>query len=294
MLREIEELGFHYAELSHGLRVTMLPGILDYLKTGKVKISSVHNYCPQPVEVMGDSPDCLEFTHYDPMHRTRAVKMSCETIDCAVRVGAPVVVLHLGSMPHKDFERKLARRARDQTLLSNDGVRARIEALARREKVAAGYLARITSCLDPIVDHARKKGVRVGFECRSSALEFPMEHEFSALLERYPSDAAGYWHDFGHMQRKENISLGNHWQELSAKSSRLLGAHVHQTIFPDRDHQPLNARGGTVDYSVLSRAVPSGVPLVLELSPRTSAEAVQASAELAHTIFSFTPTTAIL
>ena len=56
MLAEIVGMGFEYVELSHGLRVSHLEGVLQFVARGDVKISSVHNFCPMPVEVMSDSP----------------------------------------------------------------------------------------------------------------------------------------------------------------------------------------------------------------------------------------------
>ena len=41
MLREIRELGFDYAELSHGIRLSLVPGILDAVKAGEIKISTL-------------------------------------------------------------------------------------------------------------------------------------------------------------------------------------------------------------------------------------------------------------
>ena len=35
MLREIRDLGFEYAELSHGTRISLMPGILDALAEGE-------------------------------------------------------------------------------------------------------------------------------------------------------------------------------------------------------------------------------------------------------------------
>ena len=40
LLREIRELGFDYAELSHNTRISLLPGILDGVDSGEMRISS--------------------------------------------------------------------------------------------------------------------------------------------------------------------------------------------------------------------------------------------------------------
>jgi hypothetical protein len=51
MLREIRDLGFALAELSHGIRISLLPGIFEAVDSGEIKISSVHNFCPLPMGV---------------------------------------------------------------------------------------------------------------------------------------------------------------------------------------------------------------------------------------------------
>ena len=52
MLREIKELGFDEVELGHGIRISLMPGIQQMYDAGKVKFTSLHNFCPLPVEVM--------------------------------------------------------------------------------------------------------------------------------------------------------------------------------------------------------------------------------------------------
>src|ERR1700757_3640615 len=46
MLREVRDLGFEYAELSHGTRISLVPGILEAVEAGEIKISTLHNFCP--------------------------------------------------------------------------------------------------------------------------------------------------------------------------------------------------------------------------------------------------------
>lgn len=62
MLREIRELGFEFAELSHGTRISLLPGILEAVDAGEIKISSVHNFCPLPMGVNSSAPNLYQFS----------------------------------------------------------------------------------------------------------------------------------------------------------------------------------------------------------------------------------------
>ena len=53
MLREIKnKLGFEFIELGHGIRLSLMPGVQKMFEAGHVRFSSLHNFCPLPVEVM--------------------------------------------------------------------------------------------------------------------------------------------------------------------------------------------------------------------------------------------------
>ena len=62
LLREIRELGFEYAELSHGTRISLMPGILEAVDAGEIKISTLHNFCPLPMGVNYSAPNLYQFT----------------------------------------------------------------------------------------------------------------------------------------------------------------------------------------------------------------------------------------
>src|SRR5438874_11512842 len=98
MLREIQALGFDLIELGHGIRISLMPGIQKMFDAGEVRFSSLHNFCPLPVEVITASPDCYQLSSPDPRERARAIKQTLQTIDFAERLNAPFVVLHCGSV----------------------------------------------------------------------------------------------------------------------------------------------------------------------------------------------------
>src|SRR5436309_13213434 len=107
MLREIRELGFDYAELSHGTRISLLPGILEAVDAGEIKISSLHNFCPLPMGVNYSAPNLYQFSAEDPRERENAHRHTLKTFEFATRVKAPLVVVHLGSIDMKAYTDKL-------------------------------------------------------------------------------------------------------------------------------------------------------------------------------------------
>ena len=88
MLREIRELGFEYAELSHGIRISLLPGIFEAVDAGEIKISTLHNFCPLPMGVNHAAPNIYQFSSQDERERESAYRHSIKTIETAARVGA--------------------------------------------------------------------------------------------------------------------------------------------------------------------------------------------------------------
>ena len=107
LLREIRDLGFEYAELSHGTRISLLPGILEAVDAGEMKISSLHNFCPLPMGVNYSAPNLYQFTAERDRERELALRYTLKTLEFAGRVQAPLVVLHLGSVEMKDYTSKL-------------------------------------------------------------------------------------------------------------------------------------------------------------------------------------------
>ena len=108
MLREIKtEFGFDLIELGHGTRLSLMPGIQKMFDSGQMRFTSLHNFCPLPVEVMVASPDCYQLSAVFPEERERAVRQTFQTIDFAERLGAPFVVLHLGQVKMRPITDRL-------------------------------------------------------------------------------------------------------------------------------------------------------------------------------------------
>src|SRR5947207_4110246 len=164
MLREIKDLGFNRIELGHGIRISLMPGIQKMFDAGEVEFSSLHNFCPLPVEVMQASPDCYKFSAGTSRERERAVKQTLQTIDFAQRLSAPFVVLHCGEVPMNPITDELIALAKKGQLLSRAYVRRKIKAVRKREAEAPWRLERVKECLKPIVEHAAEKNIRLGIE----------------------------------------------------------------------------------------------------------------------------------
>jgi sugar phosphate isomerase/epimerase len=275
MLAEIWELGFRQVELGHGVRVSLLQGIEDFLRDHDLTISSLHNFCPLPLEVFHASPDCLRCTSSDATERRRAQRHTLATIDQAVRFGAPYVVLHLGSVPMRDKTDQLSKLIYQGKIFGRTFVQTKLRALRQRER--SDLYPRVRDWLGPILEHAKQARVSVGIENRIEIDTFPNESEFKKLFDDFKEPVLGYWHDFGHAQVREHLTLQDHAEWLQTMAPRLLGCHVHDVIYPDRDHRiPLT---GTVPFKQLLALIPAPARLIWELSPSAQPDAIRAAVD---------------
>jgi sugar phosphate isomerase/epimerase len=251
-----------------------MPGILQAVDAGEIKISSLHNFCPLPMGVMHSAPNLYQFSAEKPRERELAERYTLKTIEFAARVKAPLVVLHLGSVEMRDYTDKLLE------LVSRGGretpkyEKLCLEMDEKRESKKEPFWERTKELVKKILPEAEARGVRLGAENRQAVEELPFESDFQFLFREIPSPNLVYWHDTGHAQIKENLGLLHHAMHIESLRERLYGFHLHDVQFPGRDHCAPGA--GTVDFAALKSLQKADHLKVFELSPSLTLEQVKA------------------
>jgi sugar phosphate isomerase/epimerase len=277
MLREIRDLGFGFAELSHDTRISLMPGILEAVDAGEIRISSLHNFCPLPMGVNHAAPNLYQFSAERPRERELALRYTLKTLDFAARIKAPLVVLHLGSIEMKDYTEKLldlvARGEKDSPKYHKLCVELEEKREARKEP----FMQRVREVLKQLLPEAESRGIRLGCENRMALEELPIESDFQFLFRELTSPNLVYWHDTGHAQIKENLGFIHHAMHLESQRERLYGFHIHDVQFPGRDH--CSPGSGTLDFAALKPLVKPEHIKVFEFSPKLTVEQVKSGAE---------------
>ncbi len=273
MLHEIRDLGFAYAELSHGIRISLLPGIIEAVDAGEIKISTLHNFCPLPMGVTQAAPNIYLFSSDDHRERENAFRHSIKTIETAARLNARAVVLHMGCIDMKDYTDKLLELIRDGKKESGKFEKLSEEVFEKREQKKEHYVTRSYDMLRRLIEPAAARGIKLGVENREALEEIPLDADFSFLFREFQTETVGYWHDTGHAQIKENLGFINHAIQLESHADRLLGLHVHDVEFPGRDHR--RPGSGMIDFAALTPVITPEHIKVFEFSPSLSTEDAQ-------------------
>lgn len=283
LLQEIAGLGFTWVELSHGIRITLVPGILRAVEEGVIKVASCHNFCPLPTGVMHAAPNLYMPSSKDGRERDMWLRQSKRTIDFAQQVKAAKVVVHLGAIeffwfnPARKIEAYFAGESAAAEPAKDEAyARLLAKSLAKLRARMPPYWENTRQGLVELVGYAEQKQVKLGFENRERFEELPLDADHAELLAWLAKPGAcGYWHDAGHAQIKQNLGLLNHREHLEKNAPNAIGFHLHDVSAGGHDHQPIGS--GRIDFDMISSFWRPEHTLVIELNPRLTVDEVLAS-----------------
>lgn len=277
MVYEAILLGFNSMEPGYDLAPVLTQGFHDVhahhvrCKSTRMNFTGVNNVWPKPE----NDTDTHEFTSQHSQHRKRAIELAKKSIDLAADLGGDYVVISLGSSPMTEYTPRLVEMVNEGQLYSKPYAALKLEMIQERESLDNAHLDRVREALDELIPYAQKKGIRLGLESGAHYEQVANEDEMETLLAEYDTPVIGYWHDFGHIQLKANLGLLNHRQWLEKMQTRLIGCHVHDVIWPAKNHSiPFQ---GDVDFDQLMPLVPNNVPMVWEINPRCKSDDIKAA-----------------
>ncbi|WP_269522805.1 sugar phosphate isomerase/epimerase family protein [Coraliomargarita parva] len=281
MVEEMVGLGFKRIELSHGIRISLVPGILTAVEEGLVEISSVHNFCPLPNSVQHAAPNLYQPSSYDSREQTLWKKYSAQTFDFAVKVGAKKVVMHSGSVwfffssPEDKLDKWMDSADLDVLEMAEDKAfqKRRDRALKKIRRHSKKALGRVLDNYAEVLPLAAERGLTLGIENREGLEELPLDEGHGDFIQSLSDKGpVGYWHDAGHAEIKAQFGLLDHRKRLEELSERLVGFHLHDVSKEGRDHRVPGS--GVIDFKMIAEFVRPEHTLVLELSPSLSRDEV--------------------
>ena len=184
----------------------MLPGIIEAVEAGEMKISSLHNFCPLPMGVTHAAPNLYLFSSADQRERENAWRHSMKTLETAARLKAQVVVLHLGCIDMKDYTDKLIEMVGKGQKDTPKYQKLCNELMEKREEKKQPYVERSAEMLGRLADEAEKRGLRLGCENREGLEEIPLEDDFQFLLREFDRPGVGYCSTIAAMRRSKKTS----------------------------------------------------------------------------------------
>lgn len=258
----LKALGFDAIELSRHLTSEQIEQMKPHLP--QTHICSIHNFCPilPGARKSQAESDLIHLSSLDAGERLEAVKRTIRTMEYAVELEVPIVVLHLGEVD-----------TRDRSYLMYDlyeyGEREFeafskkvLEATDWRERKQAKYQDAVLFSLDTLNEQALRMNLYLAIENRPRYHHIPNFDEVGMFLEEFEGSHMRYWHDVGHAALQERVGLcwSDRW--LEAYKDNLIGVNLHDLKGLEAYHPP---GFGDVDFEEIVAQIPPDVPKVLEV-----------------------------
>jgi len=277
IVAQVTGLGFKGLEVEYRVSEAAVEGIESAVRSGLVRVLSVHNYSPllSGEKASSRGGDKRNLASLDAKDAAEAAALARRSVDLAVRLGARALVVHAGET---DIDRAyfgdLADAVRDHGLNSVEAARIRDQVAALREDRKAPYLDAALESLGTLEAYAAPRGISIGVENRYYYHQVPLPAEIAWIIDELNSPHVGYWHDAGHAHVMEVLGFLSHMESLEALADRMIGIHLHDSVFI-RDHRPVGT--GEIDFPSILEKVPPEAIKIVELAPGTDEEEIRRS-----------------
>lgn len=277
---ELKTLGFEKLELSRHLTPDQVEQLKPYLRDNPP--CSIHNFCPvlPGTSQVEAEQDKISLSSLNADERKEAVRRTLQTMELAVELETPIVVLHLGEVNTYDRSYLMAD-------LYNYGERE-FEAFGQKVTEATEWRKRketrhrdtVLRSLDELNECALRMELCIAIENRPYYYQIPDFDEVGLFFEEFHGSPMRYWHDIGHavLQEKLGISWADKWLENYAE--HLIGVNLHDLQGLEAYHPPGT---GDLEWDEIFAQLPADILKVLEIRP-CEAEAVIEARDLCESL----------
>jgi sugar phosphate isomerase/epimerase len=274
---EIAGLGFGRIEVEYRVSENAVPGIDEAVRSGRIEVSSVHNFSPLPAS---DKPsnwggDTLSLSAPDERERSEAVNLTMRSLKLAKQLGAKALILHMGEI---DTGRGFFKELRD--VVEAEGVGSPAARKLRenvdrvRDARKSAFLESAVRSLKDLLSRSEDSDVTICIENRYFHNQIPLPDEVIAILRELPSPRLRYWHDLGHAHVEEVLGFSSHLDVLDLLKDHIFGMHIHDSVFV-RDHKAPGT--GEIDFASVFARMDRPAIKVLELALSVPAADIRTS-----------------
>lgn len=256
-----KQLGFQKIELNHQINSAMLSQVkLDHYQFG-----SIHEPCPADISTKDLVNRDWLISSVDENSRTLGVNAIKNSIDLACKLGAPIVVIHCGTVPSNiNYENKIRTLFRAGKTGLEEYLQIKSQLIDTRRELINPRLQAIKKSLLELLEHASSVKVRLGLENRYHYMDIPSIDEMDELLSLADSSQLGFIYDVGHAQALDRLGFYSHEGWLKRYSSRMFGTHLHDVIGVTDHYAP---GLGEIDFAKIATYIPEDAFRTIELLP---------------------------
>ena len=265
LIDELRDLGFVNIALSRHLT----PDQLEQLKPsfgdiGQTVPCCIQNFCPILTGTSQEDADndIIQLSSLDNDERKEAIRRTIQTMELAIEMETPIVVLRLGKVDTYDrsyLMRELYEYGeREFEAFSNKVT----EATEWRKRKEAKHLDAVMRSLDELNERALKMEICIAIENPPNYFLIPNFDEVGFLFNEFYGSPMRYWHNIGHAVLLEKLGLCWSHEWLEAYEDHLIGISIHDLKDLEMYHPPGT---GDIEWDDIFPQIKSDVLKVIDI-----------------------------
>ena len=205
--------------------------------------------------------------------RNEAIRRTVRTMELAVELEVPIVVLQLGEVDTYD-RTYLLRDLYDYGEREFEAFSEKVtEATEWRKRKQAKHRDAVLRSLDELNERALRMHLHIAVENRPRYYQMPNFDEIGLFFEEFYGSPMRYWHDVAHAALQECLGLCRAHTWLEAYAEHLIGVNLHDLQGLAAYHPPGT---GDLDWDTVFAQVPENIVKVLEIQHGEAAAAQEA------------------
>jgi len=255
------QLGFQKVELNHQIDSAMLSSV----KYDHYLFSSIHEPCPADISTKELVERDWLISSIDEESRILGVYAVRKSIDLAKQLGAPVVVIHCGTIPFERNDEGNLRALFKAGKTSTGGYHHIKQIFEQsRQELVGPRLRAVKKSLLELIEYATQWNIKLGLENRYHFMDIPSIDELGELLTLAEPSRLGFIYDVGHAQALDRLGFYPHEEWLKRYASRIFGCHLHDVIGLSDHYAP---GLGEIDFRTIAQFLPGDAFRTFEMLP---------------------------
>ncbi len=284
LIDELRDFGFGSVALSRHLTHEQIEQLKpSFSEIGQSSPCCIQNFCPiLPGTSQEDAEsDIIHLSSLDNDERIEAIRRTVQTMQLAIEMEIPNVILRLGKVDTYDRSH-LMKELYEYGEREFEAFSKKVtEATEWRKRKAAKHHDAVMRSIDELNERALKMEICIAIENPPDYIQIPSFDEVELLFSKFYGSPMRYWHNVGHAVFQEKLGLCWSHEWLESYNEHLIGVSLHDLKDLEMSHPP---GAGDIDWDETFPLIKPDVIKVMDIKHGDEGEVIQAR-ELCEAFF---------
>ena len=276
LIDELKDLGFNEIALSRHLSLEQIEQLKpSFQELGQSPPCCIQNFCPVLPGILQEEAenDIILLSSLDNDERKEAIRKTVQTMELAMEMEIPTVILRLGKVDTYDRSNLMKELYEYGEREFEAFSKMVTEATEWRKRKESKHHDAVLRSLDELNECALKMDICIAIENPPYYFQIPNFDEVGILLEKFYGSPMRYWHNVGHAVYQEKLGLCWAHEWLETYSDHLIGVSLYDLNELDKYHPP---GIGDIEWDDIITEINPDVLKVIDIKYGSADEVIQA------------------